>query len=123
MNILIVSHDAGGAQVLSSYVKQFPNHNYQFILSGPAQHIFKEKIKNLTQSPQHKLKDLLCAQDQVLTSTSWSSNLEKHALQLAKRYGIFSISILDHWVNYASRFKLSGLTVLPNQIWVVRSIC
>ena len=46
--LLIVSHDAGGAEILSSYLIE-KKIKGDFILSGPAKKIFKEKnlSKNL----------------------------------------------------------------------------
>lgn len=44
--ITIISHDAGGAEILSSYVKNIKN-QYLFCLSGPAIDIFNKKINKL----------------------------------------------------------------------------
>ena len=46
----IVSHDAGGAEILSSWIKHNSNLFFIYSLSGPAIKIFKNKIgkiKNL----------------------------------------------------------------------------
>ena len=42
--ILIVSHDAGGAEVVSSWVRRHPEYQFEFCLDGPAVEIFKRKI-------------------------------------------------------------------------------
>jgi hypothetical protein len=44
----IVSHNAGGAEILSSWVKKnFGKQKFIFSLSGPAIKVFKKKIKNI----------------------------------------------------------------------------
>jgi hypothetical protein len=45
--------------------------------------------------------------------------LEHDARKAAKRQGIRSIAVLDHWTNYVERFNRDGETVLPDEIWVV----
>ncbi len=44
--IAVISHDAGGAEILSSYVSR-NKLRYKLILEGPAVTIFKRKIKNV----------------------------------------------------------------------------
>jgi hypothetical protein len=54
----------------------------------------------------------------VLTGTGWSSCLEHKARLKAKKNGIRSIAVIDHWVNYKERFIRNKLEVLPDTIWV-----
>ena len=43
-NILIVAHDAGGAQIISAYIKKFKDkYNFKCLVLGPAISIFKRK--------------------------------------------------------------------------------
>ncbi|MBM9577332.1 hypothetical protein JWG45_09225 [Leptospira sp. 201903070] len=111
--IAIVSHDAGGAEVLSSYIKKYPG-NYLFVLDGPAVSIFQKKIGELEIL---SLKDALKKAEEILTGTSWQSDLEKRAILLARKEGKRSISFLDHWVNYKERFIFQNQVTLPDEIW------
>ena len=43
--ITVVSHDAGGAKILLSLIKN--EKDYYFCLSGPAKNIFKKNLKIL----------------------------------------------------------------------------
>jgi len=112
--ITVVSHDAGGAEILSSWL--FRNQElYCLVLDGPAVAIFQRKlgvceIMSLAQAIK------MC--DWVLCGTSWQSSLEKHAISQAKASGKKVIAFLDHWVNYPARFQLEGVTVYPDEIWV-----
>lgn len=112
--IAVISHDAGGAEVLSSYVRRL-NLNCLFVLDGPALGIFKRKlgpVESLT------LEDALRQSTSIICGTSWKSDIEFNAIKLARSLGKRSIAFLDHWVNYDTRFIRSGETVFPDEIWV-----
>ena len=47
MRVFVVSHDAGGAEILSSWVRQHPEHKASFLLMGPAKAIFLKKLSNI----------------------------------------------------------------------------
>jgi len=112
--IAIVSHDAGGAEVLSSWLK-YQDLNYLTVIDGPALNIYKKKgIKNTG----HNLREAIIESDIVITSTSWQTELEKEAIYLSKKMNKYVITLLDHWVNYLERFKYKGKFELPDEIWV-----
>ena len=112
--ILIVVNDAGGAEVLSSYVRRTPG-NYIFCLKGPAENIFRKKLGEITNAP---LEALLEKCNELLCGTGWQTNFEYDAICKAKEAGVKSIAFLDHWVNYEERFVRNGLKVLPDELWV-----
>lgn len=112
--IAIISHDAGGAEILSSWIRQ-NKEPYCLVLSGPAISIFKQKLGIIE---IYSLADAIEMSDWILCGTSWQSDLEKQAIFQAKAVGKKVIAYLDHWVNYLKRFKLSNQTVLPDEIWV-----
>lgn len=111
--LVIVSHDAGGAEVLSSYAARL-HEPYRLVLEGPAVSIFERKLGNIA---RFDLQDALVGCEQLVTGTSWASDLELRALQAARRAGIPSASYLDHWVHYAERFQSGSETILPDEIW------
>ncbi len=112
--LVIVSHDAGGAELLSSYAKTL-DIPYRLVLAGPALSIFRKKLGSISSSPlEPAFLDATC----VLTGSSWSSNLEKNAIVEARKRGIHVITYLDYWANYRQRFELGGSLVLPDELWV-----
>lgn len=117
----IVSHDAGGAEIISAWIKRNTQHRYDYLLAGPAVNIFNRKL-NLNVKSKNAESFLEMIQqhqyDFLLTGTSWDSRLELDCLSIAKQHGLQSISFLDHWSEYDSRFKLSDGDVYPNEIWV-----
>jgi len=116
--VLVVSHDAGGAEVVSSWVKSHEEYEYRFVLQGPAKNVFRRKIPSLHNQPVAELSYLICRSDFVLTGTSSYSPLEKMAIAASKQYGIRVASFLDHWTNYKIRFRLDNKLILPNELWV-----
>ena len=112
--IAVVSHDAGGAEILSSWLGK-SGEPYCLVLEGPAIAIFQRKlgaIQALT------LQEAIKQCDWVLCGSSWQSNLERLAIAQAKAADKKVVSFLDHWVNYKERFQEQGETVYPDEIWV-----
>lgn len=110
----MVSHDAGGAEILSSYIHQ-QGLECQYLLAGPAIKIFQRKLGQID-----LLSDAGAIQsaDWILCGTSWQSDLEWKVIALAREAGKKSVAFLDHWVNYQERFVRGGEKHLPDEIWV-----
>ncbi|MBU1019256.1 MAG: polysialyltransferase family glycosyltransferase [Patescibacteria group bacterium] len=123
--ILVVSHDAGGANILASYVKKHEK-EYGFIcyVEGPAKEIFrKNKIKYKLAESKAVSKE---NPDVVLTGTSGSSMVELDFINAAKKEGIKTVSYLDHWVNHKQRFRFPEKgweENLPDEIWAGDKYC
>ncbi len=111
---LVVAHDAGGAEILASYVRQ-NNLECRFVLEGPAIAVFQRKLGAvaLCSLAQGLLDATWC-----LCGTSWQSDIEWQAIQFAKAKKIKVVSFIDHWVNYPQRFIRAGIQHLPDEIWV-----
>ncbi len=112
--ITAVAHDAGGAEIVSSYVRQNPG-EWIFSLGGPAQAIFERKLGTVVSTP---LEAAIGQGDWVLTGTGWQSDLEWRALDLARSSSKKSVAFLDHWTNYKVRFRRDDVVHLPDEIWV-----
>jgi hypothetical protein len=112
--LAVISHDAGGAEILSSYVCQ-QGLNCLFVLEGPARKIFERKLGAIEICD---LEEAIRQSTSILCGTSWQSDIEFTALRLARSLGKRSVAFLDHWVNYRERFIRSDETFLPDEIWV-----
>ena len=51
----------------------------------------------------------------LISGTGWESNLEHNARKKASQANIYSVAVIDHWVNYKLRFG-DQQTILPNEI-------
>lgn len=112
--IAIVCHDAGGAEILASYIKQQGIKPF-YCIDGPAVNVFKRILGILKSDCLEQVIDQV---DCLLCGTSWQSELEWHAIDLANKKNKKSIAFLDHWVNYRERFVRNGVEHFPDEIWV-----
>ena len=111
--ITIASKDAGGAEILSSWVIHNPG-NYKYYLSGPAIKIFKSKIKKIKIS---KIDECLNSSDSIISSTG-TTKFEIKAIQKFNKNNKKTTAYLDHWVNYKKRFLLGNQSIKVDEIWV-----
>ena len=112
-NAILVSHDAGGAELLSLWAKDNLK-NVVAILDGPALAIFKRNLQTAKVLPFNEAMSLPYP---VITGTSWQSDLEKQAINYALANNKYCCTVLDHWVNYKERFEYKGLQLEPNELW------
>ena len=116
--ITICAHDAGAANHTFHIFKKNIK-NSKLCLAGPAYEIFNKSfkdIKNLT------INNSLLGSKYLISGTGWETDFEHEARKIAAKRGIYSIAILDHWVNYYERFQRDNETVLPNEIWVTDEV-
>jgi hypothetical protein len=112
----VVCHDAGGAAQIAAMLAECDLTPKCVLAEGPALSIFEQEL------PASKFINNLYELDSiptVLTGTGWASNIEHKARCVAKSKGIHSIAVLDHWINFESRFIRNEITILPDEIWVV----
>lgn len=112
--LAVVSHDAGGAELISSYVRQ-QGLTCLYVLEGPALRVFERKLGAIQTVP---LEEAVARASSLLCGTSWQSELEFNALALAREAGKPAVVFLDHWVNYRERFTRGDEVRLPDEIWV-----
>jgi len=123
--VAVVCHDAGAAHLVFAWLRHWcetgllAGHSFRLVLQGPALKAWQYQPVTFPEVQVHTtLNDALVGCQCVLTGTGWASELEHQARQLAKRLGISSIAVIDHWVNYAERFERDKVVVLPDHIWV-----
>lgn len=116
--LAVISHDAGGAELLSSYVRQ-QGLSCLYVLEGPALQVFERKLGPIQTLP---LEAAVNQASSVLCGTSWQSDLEFNAIGRGRALGKRTIAFLDHWVNYRERFTRGAEAHLPDEIWVGDSI-
>jgi hypothetical protein len=113
--IAIICHDAGGAEIVSSLVRR-RGLNCRYALAGPAIKVFARKLGDI---PNDSVGQAIEGAEGLICGTSSPASFELDAIALARRRGIPSVSILDHWINYRDRFEVQGTVRLPDELWVV----
>jgi len=117
MTTLVVSHDAGGAEILSCWIKHRKiKEKIIYCLKGPAISIFKKNIGSFENLHEKYIKKIKIKK--IITGTSWDSDIEKKIILYGKKNNIFTCSFLDHWNNYLERFTLKNKKIFPNKIIV-----
>jgi hypothetical protein len=112
--LAVVAHDAGGAELVSSYVRR-QGLSCLYVLEGPALQVFERKLGSIRTVPLEMAVDQASS---LLCGTSWQSELEFNALALAREAGKPAVVFLDHWINYRERFTRGNELRLPDEIWV-----
>lgn len=112
----VVCHDAGGAGQIAAMLKMWNWQPAGVMVKGPAVEIWKHYFPS--QRIANDLDEILQVAVMV-TGTSLESDLEHQARFIAQKTGLRSVTVLDHWVNYKSRFVRHGCCVMPDEIWVV----
>ncbi len=108
--IAVVCNDAGGAEVLSAYLKTVPDpQNYCAFVAGPAAGIFQKKNVPAQVLPEGIAEAIALVfgtpgVEKLVAGIGWSTTKELDLILAAKEHDIHTIVYLDHWVNYRERF-------------------
>jgi hypothetical protein len=113
-NLVFCSHDAGGAELLSSFIVA-NNLLGKFLVSGPATKVFQSK--NLL-SEVNQL-TFLQADASIILSSTGTTDFEYSNMLAGSKNGAKVIALLDHWVNYTGRFERRGRKIESDLILVV----
>lgn len=123
--VLVVAHDAGGAEIIAAYLKRHASgvrcHIYA---DGPAVKIFSREGMRVIEAPTKRTLKRIATKHcdaTALFGTSWAHSIEFAALKEAKRQGLHTIAYLDSWLNYRERFGYPARgwrKNLPDEIWV-----
>ena len=114
-SIAVIAHDAGSASLLLRSLQPLAK-QLRFCVKGPAQQIVSEQWPNheIYETPQQCLKGCKL----LLSGTSWASKLEHEGRLIAASNHIYSVGVLDHWVNYKQRFEFDQQHIMPDELWV-----
>jgi hypothetical protein len=113
-NLVFCSHDAGGAELLSSFIVA-NSLSGKYLVSGPATKIFQSK--NLL-SEKNQI-TFLQANTSIILSSTGTTDFEYSNMSAGLKSGAKVIALLDHWVNYAERFERKGKKIVVDVILVV----
>lgn len=127
MRFLVSADNPGGANAISSVVKQLikKGNKVVVILGGSAKAIFKDAGLSFIANDlieKNKLRDFVHENqfDIFLSGTSQGETVDKILLNICKGERITTVCILDSWVNYWMRFdKGHDQNSLPDYICIM----
>ena len=122
--ILVVLHEAGGAEIVAAYLKK-RGKKFVAYIGGPAEGVFKRLCLPFKREPKNA-KELAWImrkhQDATfaLLGTGGETTLEQAALKAARNAGIKTVAYIDSWKRYRERFGYprAWRNNLPDEIWV-----
>lgn len=112
----VVIHDAGAANIILAWIDAGMVPGDRVYAEGPAAKLWDSKRRPWPRLTT--LADALNGAASVLSGTGWASSLEHDARCAARARGLPSVAVIDHWVNYQSRFTREGIQQLPDKICV-----
>ncbi len=79
----------------------------------------KEKLFFINKDKIHKLKSIDKKKIKlIITGTSLGNSIDKKMVYFGRKNRIKTISIIEHWTNFQSRFKLNNKNYFPDRILV-----
>ncbi len=125
--ILVVAHDAGGAEVIASYIKRSgKRQKFECYIAGPATRIFRRERIPFAHAPEARssLTKIMRTHDDfehaLIAAPGWMTKTEMNALESAKHAGLKTIVYMDSWGNERKRFgypKAGWENRLPDEFW------
>jgi hypothetical protein len=115
MPMAVVAHDAGAANLIIAWLKAW-KWPVRACVQGPARKLWEQAFPHQPTFSTPEVAIEGCAS--VLTGTGWASTLEHEARRQGRVRGLYVAAVLDHWVNYPTRFERGGETEWPDELWV-----
>lgn len=113
----IACKDAGAANLIFSWIKHYHKNHYRVLLQEPASNIMNNFFSNRKKIKEYKEKFSFLRDIDYLITGSGSSHFEKKIRNLALKKKIYVVTVLDHYVNFKSRFIEKKKFILPDEIW------
>lgn len=111
----MVAHDAGSANLIFAWIDAW-RWPVRACVDGPARKLWEQVFPD--RPICQTISEALESSSSLLTGTGWASKLEHEARRMARAKGLRVAAVLDHWVNYPSRFERDGEVVWPDEFWV-----
>jgi hypothetical protein len=113
--IAVVCHDAGAANIILAWLEQVTEEVRPF-MAGPAASLWQTRFPG--RPLFGSVDEALSGAASLLTGSGCATDIEHRARAAARRLGLKTVAVVDHWVNYRARFERDGIRVLPDEIWV-----
>lgn len=125
--VLVVTHDAGGSEIIAAYVKKHRNRvDFHVYTNGPGARVFKRLCIpfRLIRDERSSIRQVIAKnRDCSLLLTSmpgWMTTIEQMALEEAKRSGMRRAAYLEDWQHYRQRLGYPNAAwkdSVPEELW------
>lgn len=118
--VLFVFSDPGGAKPCLSLIEL--NNLSNVIAVSDRNYTFYNNFKTKVSIITHDFEELVDTfkPKLIFTGTSYTSDIERKFIKIAKDKQIKCISFIDHWTSMLNRFINSdGKLILPDEVWVI----
>ena len=109
--VILGSSDTGAVKYLSNLNRFLKNKVW--VLEDKKK-LFKKNIKYLSLKDAKKIKKIKL----IITGSAIGNSIDKKLINLGRIRKVFTISIIEHWTNYHSRFVYKNRIFLPDLIFV-----
>ncbi len=115
---LFVFSDPGGAKPILALAEKHPN---SLVVSDRFHAFYTDFKTNVTLANNNYEKIIIeFAPTQIVTGTSYRSDIEKQFHKLAHTHHIPCYAFIDHWTSMQTRFQQSdGSLIVPDYVWVI----
>jgi hypothetical protein len=114
--LAVVCHDAGAANIIQAWLRSGTPGPVRVLMAGPAAISWGVGMRGAVSA--RSVEEALDGAATLLSGTGWATDLEHRARATARRLGVRSVAVLDHWTNYRERFIRADVEVLPDEFWV-----
>lgn len=119
-NILSGFSDAAGAKAVLGFLSTSELEASSITLISDRKHRFYEMFNFVVHDCCIRTnEEWLANKDLLICGTSYPPGLELDLIDTARHLNIESVSIVDHWTNFYSRYDRNGRLVLPDTIYVI----
>lgn len=120
--IFFASSDPGGANVIAAIARRMPDPSGYRVFTDPGgfRTAYLEGRYEVV-ATEGTVADIFVADppDVVFTASSLVSDIELKMLREARRLGIRSAAVVDHWNDFANRFARGGDPEFPDRVFVI----
>lgn len=125
--VLVVTHDAGGSEIIAAYVKKHLNRtDFHVYTEGPGARVFRRlgipfhRIQNNRSAIRAVVRKHANVDLALLALKGWMTDIEWLARDEAMRSGLRTAVYLEDWRRYRERFgypKRGWQNNLPHELW------
>ena len=126
LRVVAAAHDPGAANAVAAVVRVLRANGAAVtaVAKGPAEAQFRRASVEFTPFADGLIERTVDGSvGLVLTGTSVADAVDRTAIQIAARYRVPSVTLVDYWTNHDLRFMGAGGVILPDYVIAIDEMC